>query len=116
MTLGEKIARHRKFKNWTQEQFAAAVGVHSRHVSRWETNRVQPSLATLQRIAEVLEIGIETLTGNSNRAEALPARDPEIAGYLRDLESLDEEDRFVVRKVIDAMLTKKRLRRALEAS
>jgi hypothetical protein len=52
------------------------------------------------------------LTAGTGQAESPVARDKDVTVYLRDLESLDEEDRFVVRNGTDAMLTKRRMQRA----
>ena len=38
MTLGEKLAMHRKQNNYTQEQLAELLGVSRQAVSKWESD------------------------------------------------------------------------------
>lgn len=42
MTLGEKIAKQRKERNYTQEQFADILGVSRQSISKWESNITYP--------------------------------------------------------------------------
>lgn len=37
MTLGEKITKHRKELNYTQEQLAEILGVSRQSISKWES-------------------------------------------------------------------------------
>ena len=111
MDIGRKIARFRKLKDWTQEELGQKLDVHKTVISRWELGRMAPRLETLQKLAEVLGIELSELA-DQDRA-VLP--NGEAAVLYRDFEALAEEDRMVVRKVVDAMLTKQRLRTALGA-
>ena len=73
---------------------------------------MMPRLETLQKLAGVLGIELSELA-DQNRTENA---DTEAARLYRDFEALPEDDRQVVRKVVDAMLTKERLRNALGAA
>ncbi len=59
--LGEQIAKLRKSKGMTQEQLAAAVGVSSPAVSKWETNTSCPDIALLCPIARTLGVNVDQL-------------------------------------------------------
>lgn len=111
MSLGKKVAQLRKLRDWTQEELAQKVNVHKSHVSRWESGHMTPRVETLQRLSEIFNVGLEELTGeHSNPVLARDANQ-----MVRDIELLAEDDRMVVRKVIDAMLTKLKMRQALGA-
>jgi hypothetical protein len=59
-------------------------------------------------------LGIElSELADQNRTENA---DSETTRLYRDFEALPEDDRQVIRKVVDAMLTKERLRNALGAA
>lgn len=109
--VGKKVAQLRKLKDWTQDDLAKMLNVHKSHVSRWESGRMLPKVDTLKRLAEVLGVGLDELTGDFSSS----AVNRDVSQMVRDLDSLAEDDRLVVRKVIDAMLTKQRMKQALGA-
>lgn len=57
-SLGNRIRELRKSKNYTQDKFAELVDIDSKHLSRIECSKTQPSLNLLRKIACVLEIDI----------------------------------------------------------
>ena len=59
--LGARIRSLRHKLGYTQEQFAEAVGVAPRHVSRIENGVNSPSVETLAKIAEILQVNIKEL-------------------------------------------------------
>ncbi|MCH5340210.1 MAG: helix-turn-helix transcriptional regulator [Acetatifactor sp.] len=63
-TVGTVIAKLRKEKSITQEELASRVGVSSQAVSKWE-NGGMPDAELLPRIADFLEVSIDTLFGRS---------------------------------------------------
>ena len=107
MTLGQRIAFHRKERDWTQEFLAREVGVHVRHVSRWETGRHRPPPKTLQRLSEIFGLKADELSGGS--PEPLASADPEILADIQLLQELDSNDRNTVRQVIRAFATKRKV-------
>lgn len=48
-------------KNITNRWLAAQLGVAEMTISRWSTNKVQPSLAQLINIAKVLDVTLDEL-------------------------------------------------------
>ncbi|MDE6138678.1 MAG: helix-turn-helix domain-containing protein [Candidatus Gastranaerophilales bacterium] len=59
--LGKKIKELRKAKKYTQEQLAEKVGIGTPNISYFETGKFSPSVDTLQKIAEVLDVEIYEL-------------------------------------------------------
>ena len=110
MSLGERIAHFRKLHQWTQGDLAERLGVKASHISRWETDRVLPNFGTLEKIAEALELGMDELTNLEK-----PSANKSTLSFVNQIEKLDEEDKALVKRVVDALLTKKRVRAALEA-
>lgn len=114
MTIGEKIVHYRKLQRWTQGELAEKIGVGPSHISRWENDRVQPNSGTLQKLADALKISLTELVGAS---EPPPLEsDNSSVQFLQAIERLEEEDRKVLKHIIDALLTKKRVKAALEIS
>ena len=59
--VGQNIRKFREQKNFTQEDLAEKLGVTRQAVSNWETEKTQPDLDTLQKIAQIFEISVEEL-------------------------------------------------------
>lgn len=55
------IAELRKAKGMSQEQLASRSGVHRVTIARFETGKISPTLATLERLAAALDVTIDQL-------------------------------------------------------
>ena len=62
LKIGEKIAKYRKIKGYTQEHLGELVGVSGQAVSKWENGGV-PDTYLLPTISKVLGVSIDALFG-----------------------------------------------------
>jgi transcriptional regulator with XRE-family HTH domain len=58
-SFGKVLKGLREERGVTQEKLAFDIGSHSTHISRLENGHKQPTLTTIFRLAEVLEVGPE---------------------------------------------------------
>lgn len=63
MEIGTKIRKVREIKGWSQEKLAAELDMTTAGYGRIERNEVSVNVDKLLKIAEVLEVGIETIIG-----------------------------------------------------
>ena len=84
--LGEKIAKYRKLKGYTQEQLGELVGVSGQAVSKWENGGV-PDTYLLPAISKILGVSIDALFGAEKK----------ISDYSQD-EILDDLFQFCLQK------------------
>lgn len=63
MTTGEKIKYLRGRLGITQAQLAAMTGIHIVTIKKYETNKVQPLPAQIERLAPALGVGCIALSG-----------------------------------------------------
>lgn len=112
MTFGERIIHYRKLQRWTQSDLAEKMGVGAFHISRWENDRVRPNSGTLQKLADALNISMSELMGE---AEPPPLASDNTVQFLKAIVRLEDEDRKVLKHIIDALLTKNTVKAALEA-
>lgn len=114
MSLGRKIAQLRKMKDLTQGDLAERLNIHQSMVTRWERDQVQPKSSTLERLAEALETTVEDLfSENENGAQKTTIRglaNRQLAELLSQVHELDAGDQEALTAVLDAMLTKRRIR------
>lgn len=110
MPLGERIKELRKEAGWSQGELAERVGTDARQVSRYENGRITPSLDVLVRIAEVLNISIDYLVVEGIGRRALHGLDHGLGERLEAIGELGDDDRSSLLNVIDALITKSRVK------
>ena len=97
--IGQRVARARRERGWSQEQLAEAIGIQPVTLSRWETGDRALSLSTLGRIAVVLGVGLGDLLDVS-RELPVPEHGPEAAELLRGFDKLTPTQRDLVLRVV----------------
>lgn len=110
MTIGDKIRKLRRERNWTQDELGKKIGVHGRHLSRYENDHIMPPKKVLKRLAEVFETTEEELL-YENGKERLTSliKDEGLLKQFQEAEEFGDEDKLVVKNFMDAMITKKRM-------
>ena len=63
MELGNTLAQLRKQKKLSQRNFAEAIGVSNGAVAMWETNKRQPDLEMLKKIAAFYDVSSDYILG-----------------------------------------------------
>jgi transcriptional regulator with XRE-family HTH domain len=58
--IGQRIARAREAKGWTQHQLADALGINDTQISRYENGRHTPKPRRYEALANALEVPAET--------------------------------------------------------
>jgi transcriptional regulator with XRE-family HTH domain len=110
MKLEENIKKLRKRKNWSQTELAAQIGTHLSHINRIETGKYRPSLPVLIKLAEALEVSLDVLVnGGEDNIKEVKIEDKSLAQRVKLMDTLDEEDKKALVRVIDSMLTKKKI-------
>jgi len=64
LRIAQSIRHHRKAKDLTQEQLAAALDISPQSVSKWECGDGYPDITLLPRIANYFKITVDELIGN----------------------------------------------------
>jgi len=85
MNIGDKITTLRKQKNLSQTDLGKAAGVSREIIGRYERNEVLPSIEVAAKIADVLEVSLDYLAGNSKKA----ALDKKTMKLIHDIEDLE---------------------------
>lgn len=69
MELGTVLAQLRNQKGLNQREFAQAIGVSNGAVAMWETNKRQPDLEMIKKIAVYYGVSTDYLLGESDHRE-----------------------------------------------
>lgn len=62
--LGQNLKEYRKLKDLTQQELAKLTNLSRSYIAGLERNAYNPSLSTLQAIAQVLSVSVDVLLGN----------------------------------------------------
>ena len=104
--LGRKITSARKLRRLTQRGLAEKLNVHPSMVTRWERGQIHPRDNTLETISQALGLTVDELLASkayqASRGNDGPP-DPELHRYVELLGRMTEEDRKVVKHLIQAL-------------
>lgn len=65
--VGKNIRSLREEKHLTQDDLAERLHVTRQAISNWETEKSQPDINTLQKIAQILEVSVEEIIYGEKR-------------------------------------------------
>lgn len=95
----------RKAKQWSQSQLADKVGVSYAQIGRYETKGSQPPAAVLKKIADALDTTVDFLiNGNTEDKAKASLQDAEVIRYFKEVDSLPQEDKSALLRVIGGFL------------
>lgn len=110
MGIADNLKKLRKKKGWSQSELADRIGSHLSHINRIETGKYNPSLDVVQKLAKALDVSIDYLVSNTAEDfEEIRIEDKCLMDRVKLIDSLDQEDRKALIRVIDSMLTKKKI-------
>jgi len=110
MGLADNLKRLRKKQGWSQTQLAKQIGSHLSHVNRIETGKYNPSLDVVQKLASVFDVSIDYLVSDTQEDfKEVRIEDKSLLQRVKLIDSLDKEDKTALIRVIDSMLTKKKI-------
>ena len=109
MTFGERLTQVRKRKNLSQAEIGKKIGINGNAYGRYERNDVRPTIEMATQLADTLVVSIDYLVGKIDIEV-----DKSIVEKLRLLDQLDEEEKNALIKIINSMLTKKRMKDLLD--
>jgi transcriptional regulator with XRE-family HTH domain len=108
--FAQPLRELRKSKNLSQTELGQLAGLHYTHSERFERGASRPNGDTLMRPADALGVTSDYLLDGATY-EAAKARfeDRELLKQFQEVEQLPDEDKNVVKKLLDAFLSKKQL-------
>jgi len=110
VTLGDRITELRKAKGWSQSDLAKKIGVSYTQMSRYEIKGVQPPANTLKKMADVFDTTVDYLiSGDKDEKVKASLKDAELLQQFKAVEQFTDDDKNVIKKLIDAFIVKKQL-------
>lgn len=116
MKIGENIKKTREQKGLSQKEVVSAIGMGPAQYSRIENGKTDPSVSTLERIAHALGISLGELFANTTESfKEINSYDRTTIEKVNLIEELSEEEKKAVFSIVDAFVSKKKLKSALES-
>jgi transcriptional regulator with XRE-family HTH domain len=112
MNIGERIKAARKTKDISQQDVADKIGMNRVQYNRIETGKSEPTVPTLERIAEALDISVIDFFSNEATAD-INSYSKSLVEKVKLIEQLDEVQRKSIFTFIDTALSNKRLKDTL---
>ena len=109
MELSQKIKSLRKQARLTQQELAEQLHIHVTHLSKIENGHVVPSIDIVKKLAQVFQVSADYLIDEQADELEVSLKDKRLSEQLALINQLDEDERQALMKVIEAMLTKKRV-------
>lgn len=108
MDFGSIVAELRKEKGISQTELAAELGIHKNVLGRYERNEVLPSIDIARKIADILDVTLDYLTGKDN-----VQIDKNTSERILEVSRFEESDRNHIFSVIDAFVAKRKIQSIL---
>ncbi len=64
--VGERIKSLRTEKNLSQESLAKKIQSNQKQISKWERNKIEPSIDALSRLADYFAVSVDYLIGRAD--------------------------------------------------
>ncbi len=112
MELHKRIKKLRLEREWTQQDLADRIGVKQKQISSYETGISKPSTDVLIKMAEIFEVSVDSLlTGLERQIRTNnKIQDKELLDYFQLINEFQDEDKDTIKKVLDAFVTKNKLK------
>jgi transcriptional regulator with XRE-family HTH domain len=116
-TFGEKLRQLRKQRGWTQDKLGEEVGVHGRHIGKYESGKAMPNAEAIIRVAKTLTVSIDYLLVNDFQElqqTETSIQNQELLVKFKAVEGMSEKDKEIILSLIDAYIKKQQIENVLQ--
>jgi transcriptional regulator with XRE-family HTH domain len=110
MNFPARLIQLRKQNALSQQRLAETGGLHVNQIRRYEAGTAQPTLDALVSLAKALHVSLDTLVFDED--ERGPSDDMRL--QFEAVSQLPDEDRKIVKALIEGMVIKYQARRMVE--
>ena len=113
MKFNDKIKALRKAAAMSQQDLADKLFIHVTHLSKMENGHLTPSIDIVQRLMKVFTVSADQLL-NEDEKTVVDIQNHELNEQIALISQLEEDERNALIKIINSMLTKKRMKDLLD--
>jgi transcriptional regulator with XRE-family HTH domain len=108
----ERLRKLRTERGLSQTELGERVELHYNHIGRYERGGARPTADALRRLADALGVTTDyLLEGESSEAAKARFSDRELLRQFQEVEQLDEQDKQVVKTLLEAFLLKRQFQK-----
>ena len=115
MAFGDTLRKLRREHKWSQDELGERVGIHGRHVGKYETGLVMPNAETLIKIAKVFNVSVDHLLFGTDNIQADLPQDNELSRLFGEVSTMNDKDKGIVKSLIDAYIKKQKIEAVLSS-
>ena len=113
--FAERLKTLREARGLTQARLAEHIGVNPRAYNRWERGNFVPQLETLIKLADVLDVTLDELTGRAEVQSSPAVRNPKLRELYGKMDALTDEDQQALVILMDSLVKRSNMTRLLAA-
>ena len=110
LTFGQRLHDLRRQRGWSQTELAAKVDTSGPIIGRYERGDMTPSIDMARKIADVLAVTLDYLTGGGGTPDAL--QDKTMVRRVADLSVIPANDREKILYLVDGLIRDAKARQA----
>jgi transcriptional regulator with XRE-family HTH domain len=103
-SFGQRLARHRKERGFTQVELAEKSGLIQNLISDYERDKLRPHADIIVRFARALEVSADELLGLRPPKKQLASGNRRFLRRLQQVDKLPKRDQDALLRTIDAFL------------
>ena len=96
-----------------QQELADKIHIHVTHLSKMENGHLFPSIDIVQRLMKIFAVSANSLL-NDSESGLVDIQNNELNQQILLINQLDEDEKNALIKIINSMLTKKRMKDLLD--
>jgi transcriptional regulator with XRE-family HTH domain len=110
IAFGKRLHDLRRKRGWSQTELAAKVETSGPIIGRYERGDMTPSIDVARKIADVMGVTLDYLTGGGGTPETL--QDKSMVRRLTDLTAIPSADREKILYLVDGLIRDAKARQA----
>ena len=106
--LASKLKQARKQKGLTQGQLAQKIGADIQRISKYERAVLVPTTEIMVKLSDALDVSLDYLLKNGKNRVTGKVKDAELVDQFIQVDALPEEDRHILKALLEAFIKKHR--------
>lgn len=108
MKLKDNLRFLRKKAGLTQAQLAKKMHIKQYNISDYEIGRIEPSIPTLNKFADIFNVSIDFLVGRKTKPEQIEGTESNVNSYINEMQ-MDKYLLHIYEDIKDLSVEEKRI-------